>query len=54
MRLSIFGLLALFLVFGCSSSETSEKLPRIAIAGLAIESSTFSLPKVMLLHLELV
>jgi microcystin degradation protein MlrC len=32
----------LILILGCSRSKTDKKLPRIAIAGLAIESSTFS------------
>jgi len=36
-----FLLLAL-LAFGCAAKETETKLPKIAIAGLAIESSTFS------------
>ena len=43
---SIAGLLALYLILiltACSSPTTDEKsLPRIAITGLAIESSTFS------------
>lgn len=43
MRISIFGFLAILLAFGCSGPEKAESdLPRIAIAGLAIESSTFS------------
>jgi microcystin degradation protein MlrC len=31
-----------FLIFSCAGKESDKKLPRIAIAGLAIESSTFS------------
>jgi microcystin degradation protein MlrC len=40
LRFSLFAIL-LMLLNGCESS-TKNKLPRIAIAGLAIESSTFS------------
>jgi microcystin degradation protein MlrC len=40
MKNLLFGLLILFTAFGCS--EAAEELPRIAIAGLGIESSTFS------------
>ncbi|WP_290426998.1 M81 family metallopeptidase [Algoriphagus limi] len=36
---NLFGLLLICLLFSC---QPEEKLPRIAIAGLAIESSTFS------------
>ncbi len=31
-----------FLIFSCGKKESEKQLPRIAIAGLAIESSTFS------------
>lgn len=31
-----------FLIFSCAEKESEKQLPRIAIAGLAIESSTFS------------
>ncbi|TFV94197.1 M81 family peptidase [Algoriphagus kandeliae] len=39
MMKNLFGLLLISLFFSC---QPEEKLPRIAIAGLAIESSTFS------------
>ncbi len=39
MKKQIIFLSMLFLIFGCNPKE---KLPRIAVAGLAIESSTFS------------
>lgn len=45
MKKIYFGLLILFVIFGCKQSNKKEEikeLPRIAIAGLAIESSTFS------------
>lgn len=44
MKYSFFAcLICLSLLFACSPSpDTGEELPRIAIAGLAIESSTFS------------
>ncbi len=44
MRHFIIALFALSMFAGCNSGKEkgSEKLPRIAIAGLAIESSTFS------------
>ena len=38
MKKYIFLITVLFLIIGCNA----EKKPRIAIAGLAIESSTFS------------
>lgn len=41
IRLSFILLLAT-IAFGCTPTENAKKLPRIAIAGLAIESSTFS------------
>lgn len=46
-NINLFALLALILVFGCKTStkdktEGENELPRIAIAGIAIESSTFS------------
>lgn len=41
MKNSLFGLLILLTALSCSQAE-EEKLPRIAIAGLGIESSTFS------------
>lgn len=43
MKKILFVLLPLFTVFACQQSGTEkEELPRVAIAGLAIESSTFS------------
>lgn len=40
---NIFSLVSLFVfLFSCAEKEISDRLPRIAIAGLAIESSTFS------------
>src|SRR5687768_7685771 len=44
MKITIIALLVIIgFAIGCSKkSEPSQKLPRIAIAGLAIESSTFS------------
>jgi len=38
----LVSLLLLITLFSCSSSEKNTDLPRIAIAGIAIESSTFS------------
>lgn len=40
--LSLFISLLFFTTISCSSSDESADLPRIAIAGIAIESSTFS------------
>jgi microcystin degradation protein MlrC len=37
-----FSLISLLIAFGCSQQINEKELPRIAIAGLAIESSTFS------------
>ena len=34
--------ISLFILLGCTENKTQNSLPRIAIAGLAIESSTFS------------
>lgn len=47
MKKILFRLIPLFVAFGCSQpisdqGEGEKELPRIAIAGLAIESSTFS------------
>ena len=47
MKKILLGLLTLFVAFACNQTNTkntkeSKKLPRVAIAGLAIESSTFS------------
>ena len=47
MKKILVSILFLSLVFGCSQSTKDQdggekELPRIAIAGLAIESSTFS------------
>ena len=44
LRTLLFSSLFCVLFFGCQSADPSEKskLPKIAIAGLAIESSTFS------------
>ena len=46
MKRLFYGLLALFLVLSCKQNnknvETQNTLPRIAIAGIGIESSTFS------------
>ncbi|WP_303922684.1 M81 family metallopeptidase [Draconibacterium sediminis] len=44
MRRILFGLLiaAMVFTFGCKEKKKENKLPRVAIAGLAIESSTFS------------
>lgn len=45
MRKFIFLFSVLSLLHGCNSSaekNTKEKLPRVAIAGIGIESSTFS------------
>ncbi|PHN06058.1 M81 family metallopeptidase [Flavilitoribacter nigricans] len=43
MKRILFSLLVLSTVFACNPTETEDQaLPRIAIAGLAIESSTFS------------
>jgi microcystin degradation protein MlrC len=39
---NILYLLLLISAFACSKKETETKIPKIAIAGLAIESSTFS------------
>ncbi|MEY4660676.1 MAG: hypothetical protein RLZZ42_628, partial [Bacteroidota bacterium] len=39
---NIFYFILLLNSFSCNSNKTDKKLPRIAIAGLAIESSTFS------------
>jgi len=39
---TILSLLLLISAFSCTQKETETKLPKIAIAGLAIESSTFS------------
>jgi len=38
----ILGSLMVIVVFSCTQPKTEAKLPRIAILGLAIESSTFS------------
>jgi len=37
-----FIIILLISVFGCNIKEVTKELPRIAIAGIAIESSTFS------------
>ncbi|MDX5340394.1 MAG: M81 family metallopeptidase [Cyclobacteriaceae bacterium] len=42
MKNTFLILLGLILLFSCGEKETQKELPRIAIAGLAIESSTFS------------
>lgn len=42
MRTPVFALLLTLIIFSCAPKEVSKDLPRIAIAGLAIESSTFS------------
>ena len=47
MKIIIINLLSLILAFGCSDfaknkEDNSKELPKIAIAGIAIESSTFS------------
>jgi len=43
MRNTLFGLLSLFTIISCGGEFQGKKeLPRIAVAGLAIESSTFS------------
>ena len=44
MKEFLFCLVSTFLILGCAQQATTDdkKLPRIAIAGLAIESSTFS------------
>ena len=45
MKKTFFGLLTALLALGCSpqaNNQEKEELPRIAIAGIAIESSTFS------------
>ncbi|WP_075351970.1 M81 family metallopeptidase [Algoriphagus marinus] len=39
---NLYFLLLALLAFSCSSKDSAPELPRIAIAGLAIESSTFS------------
>ncbi|MCB0634564.1 MAG: M81 family metallopeptidase, partial [Lewinella sp.] len=42
MKKALFGLSILFLILSCQQAEKDQQLPRIAIAGLGIESSTFS------------
>ncbi|GMQ31088.1 M81 family metallopeptidase [Algoriphagus confluentis] len=42
MKNSFLILLGLVLLFSCGEKQSGKNLPRIAIAGLAIESSTFS------------
>ena len=42
MKKILFSLISLCVAFGCSQPNNEKELPRIAIAGLAIESSTFS------------
>ena len=42
MRIPYLFLLGLIFFFSCAEKEETKELPRVAIAGLAIESSTFS------------
>ncbi|TDQ18419.1 microcystin degradation protein MlrC [Algoriphagus boseongensis] len=42
MKNTLLFVLGIIFLFSCKSQEESKPLPRIAIAGLAIESSTFS------------